>query len=99
VTATTAGSPPSALPVARIDIRDQVCPLTWVRTRVALGRIRPGQVLEVLLREGEPLENVPRTAVEDGHRVLRLERAPGEGADIWTAWLERGATGEGTAWP
>ena len=85
-------------PSARLDVRDQACPLTWVRTHVALRRIAPGQVLEVLLREGEPLANLPRSAQEDGHRVVRLEPAPGEGEGIWRAWLERGAREEGP-WP
>jgi len=89
----------SVKPSARVDIRHEVCPLTWVRTRVALGRIRPGEVLEVLLCEGEPLENVPRTAAEEGHEVVRLERAPLEGPGVWRAWLARGEPAEETPWP
>lgn len=85
-------------PVARVDVRDVACPLTWVRARVALGRIAAGEVLEVLLRDGEPRENVPRSAEEDGHRVVRLEAAPEEGAGTWRAWLERGGEEVG-AWP
>jgi TusA-related sulfurtransferase len=88
----------SATPAARIDIRGQVCPLTWVRTRIALGRIRPGEVLEVLLREGEPLENVPLTARQEGHRTVKLERAVGEEEGIWCVWLERGAPDEESEW-
>ncbi len=89
----------AALPVARVDVRDAVCPLTWVRARIALGRIAVGEVLEVLLRDGEPRENVPRSAAEDGHRVLRLEEAPEEGAGTWRAWLVRGGGEEVQAWP
>lgn len=84
---------------ARIDVRALACPMTWVRTRVALGRLPHGAVLEVLLRDGEPRESVPRTAAEEGHRVLRLELAPEEGAGIWRVWLERGAAVEETTWP
>jgi tRNA 2-thiouridine synthesizing protein A len=86
------------VPAARIDIRPHLCPLTWVKARIALGRLREGEVLEVLLREGEPRENVPRSAVEDGHRVLRLEPAPEEGEGTWRAWLERGPVSEEQAW-
>ena len=56
-------------------------------------------MLEVLLRDGEPRENVPRSAEEDGHRVLRLEPAPEEGEGTWRAWLVRGAPMEDRAWP
>jgi TusA-related sulfurtransferase len=89
------------LPAARIDIRPYACPVTWVKARIALGRLREGDVLEVLLREGEPRENVPRSAEEDGHRVVRLEPAPEEGAGTWRAWLARGpaAHAEERTWP
>jgi tRNA 2-thiouridine synthesizing protein A len=46
--------------------------MTFVRTRLALDRMAPGQVLLVRLRGDEPLANVPRTAREQGHRVLSV---------------------------
>ena len=81
-------------PVGRIDVRQHACPVTWVKTRIALGRLQPGEILEVLLREGEARENVPRSAAEDGHRVIRLDPAPQEGEGTWSAWLERGQAPE-----
>jgi tRNA 2-thiouridine synthesizing protein A len=57
----------------QIDITDKVCPMTFVHTRLALDRLLPGQILAVRLRGKEPLENVPRTATEQGHEVLSLE--------------------------
>jgi tRNA 2-thiouridine synthesizing protein A len=56
-----------------LDITGDVCPMTFVRTRLALDRMAPGQVLRVRLRGDEPLRNVPRTAREQGHAVLSLE--------------------------
>lgn len=56
-----------------IDITGDVCPMTFVRTRLALDRMAPGQILRVRLRGDEPLRNVPRTATEQGHTVLSLE--------------------------
>jgi TusA-related sulfurtransferase len=56
-----------------LDITGEVCPMTFVRTRLALDRLRPGQTLLVRLRGDEPLRNVPRTAREQGHEVLSLE--------------------------
>jgi TusA-related sulfurtransferase len=88
-----------ARPAARLDLRAHACPLTWVKTRVALSRIAAGDVLEVILLDGEPRENVPRSAEEDGHEVLRLERAPDEGEGAWRAWLRRGQVREERAWP
>lgn len=53
-----------------IDITRDVCPMTFVRTRIALDRLASGQTLLVRLKGDEPLRNVPRTAVEQGHAVL-----------------------------
>ena len=64
-----------------LDITRDVCPMTFVRTRLALDRMKPGQVLRVKLRGEEPLRNVPRTATEQGHEVLSLE-PEGDGVSI-----------------
>ena len=53
-----------------LDITGEVCPMTFVRTRLALDAMAPGQTLLVLLRGNEPVRNVPRTAAEQGHAVL-----------------------------
>ncbi len=57
-------------PDRTIDITSETCPMTFVRTRLALDRMRPGETLLVLLRGAEPLANVPRSAREQGHEVL-----------------------------
>ena len=59
-----------------LDITAEVCPMTFVRTRLALDRMAPGQTLLVRLRGEEPLRNVPRTAREQGHTVLSLDTGP-----------------------
>jgi tRNA 2-thiouridine synthesizing protein A len=56
-----------------IDITGDVCPMTFVRTRLALDKLAPGETLLVRLKGEEPLRNVPRTATEQGHRVLSQE--------------------------
>jgi tRNA 2-thiouridine synthesizing protein A len=63
---------------ARVDITREVCPMTYVRTKLALERLPDGAVLEVHLKGDEPLRNVPRAARDEGHEVLSLEaRADG----------------------
>jgi tRNA 2-thiouridine synthesizing protein A len=56
-----------------IDITRDVCPMTFVRTRLALDGMAPGETLLVILKGEEPLGNVPRTATEQGHEVLAVE--------------------------
>lgn len=53
-----------------LDITRDVCPMTFVRTRLALDRLMPGQMLRVHLSGEEPKRNVPRTAIEQGHVVV-----------------------------
>jgi len=61
-----------------LDITRETCPMTFVRVRLALDRLPPGGVLEVLLKGEEPRRNVPRTAAEQGHAVLAQDdRADG----------------------
>jgi len=67
---------PGGAPV-RIDLTGFACPMTWVKTRIALERLAPGDRLEVLLARGEPAESVPRSAAEEGHRVVSAEPLPG----------------------
>jgi TusA-related sulfurtransferase len=55
-----------------IDITGEVCPMTFVRTKLRLERMRPGEVLSVRLRGDEPLRNVPRAAREEGHLILGI---------------------------
>ena len=52
-----------------LDVTDVTCPLTWVRTKLALERMAPGEELVVVVNPGEALENVPRSAAESGHDV------------------------------
>jgi TusA-related sulfurtransferase len=55
--------------VHTLDVTADTCPLTWVRTKLALERLAPGDTLVVEVPEGEALENVPRSAAEAGHEV------------------------------
>jgi len=55
-----------------IDITGEVCPMTFVRTKLRLERMQPGDVLHVRLRGDEPLRNVPRAARDEGHVILGI---------------------------
>jgi TusA-related sulfurtransferase len=75
---------------APLDLRALACPFTWVKTRIALERLPLGARLEVWLTAGEPAESVPRSAEEEGHRVVAV--APlAEGPGAFRVVLEKGA--------
>ena len=59
-----------------LDITDDVCPMTFVRTRLLIEKMKPGETAEIRLTDGEPLENVPDSVTELGHHVLSIEPEP-----------------------
>ena len=56
-----------------IDITDVTCPITFVKTKVALEELDDGDILQVHINDGEPIQNVPRSVKEEGHEVLRID--------------------------
>ena len=60
-----------------LDITKEHCPMTFVKTKLKLAQIADGDILEVLLTDGEPLNNVPRSATEQGFKVLSITHVEG----------------------
>ncbi len=58
----------------QIDITKEICPMTYVKTKLKLETMSSGQVLEVILREGEPLTNVPKSIMAEGHKILDVRK-------------------------
>ena len=52
-----------------LDLTGVVCPMNWVRAKLELERMEPGDSLELLVDPGEAVDSVPRMAREDGHHV------------------------------
>lgn len=55
-----------------VDITDVVCPVTFVKAKVALEELDDGQILSIRMNDGEPVQNVPRSIKEEGHQILKL---------------------------
>lgn len=64
-----------------LDITGEVCPLTFVKTKLLIEKMRPGEVVEVRLKGAEPLANVPRSVRDMGHEVMSMRREDGEGPE------------------
>jgi TusA-related sulfurtransferase len=64
-----------------IDITGDFCPITFVKTKLMIEKISSGDRLEVRLKGGEPLRNVPRSVRELGHLLLSVTLEPGEQDD------------------
>lgn len=59
-------------PDQTIDLRGTPCPLNWVKTKLRLEEMQSGQLLEVLLDEGEPVRNVPGSVKAEGHTIVEV---------------------------
>ncbi|PIW26458.1 MAG: sulfurtransferase TusA family protein [Rhodospirillales bacterium CG15_BIG_FIL_POST_REV_8_21_14_020_66_15] len=55
-----------------LDISNDICPMTFVKTKLFLERLDVGAVLDVRLKGPEPLNNVPRSVRDHGHEILSL---------------------------
>ncbi len=52
--------------------------MTFVKTKLLLERMAPGDTAEVLLKGAEPRDNVPRSVRDHGHEVVAMEPASGD---------------------
>ena len=62
-----------------LDITHEICPLTFVKTKLLLEKMANGETVEIRLRGKEPLENIPRSVMDEGHAVLTVEALPNSG--------------------
>lgn len=61
------------IPDDKIDLRGVLCPINFVKTKLKLEMMDSGQILEVILDDGEPIRSVPRSIKEEGHRIVKVE--------------------------
>lgn len=64
-------------PDEQIDLRGVLCPINFVKTKLKLEMMDTGQVLEVILDDGEPIRSVPRSLKEEGHKIIKVENLQG----------------------
>jgi tRNA 2-thiouridine synthesizing protein A len=64
-------------PNTELDLRGVICPYNFVKTKLKLEAMEQGQILSVLLDDGDPIRNVPRSVSNEGHTVLSQDRVDG----------------------
>ncbi|MCP4338228.1 MAG: hypothetical protein GY799_04925, partial [Desulfobulbaceae bacterium] len=67
------------------DLRGVACPMNFVKTKVELAKIQVGERLKILLDDGEPIDNVPRSVKTEGHEILLQEKS----GDHWMVVIEK----------
>ena len=70
----SAGEAESISPDVKKDFRGVMCPMNFVKTKIALTPMQSGQILEILLDDGAPIENVPGSVKNEGHTILSTEK-------------------------
>jgi TusA-related sulfurtransferase len=73
-------------PHREIDLRGDVCPLTFAKTKIALEEMEVGQVLRVLLDYEPATRNVPRSAAMYGDEVIGVTAV---GAGLWEVIIRK----------
>ena len=76
---------PEAQAYASKDLRGVACPMNFVKTKLALESLSSGQRLQVLLDEGAPIQNVPRSVAGEGHKIVEQVKV----GDHWSVLIEK----------
>ena len=57
-----------------LDLKGQVCPYTFVRSKLAIEKMNLGEVLELIFDHKPAVENVPKSMENEGQKVLKIEQ-------------------------
>ena len=52
------------------DFRGVACPMNFVKTKIELSSLKSGDLLEIWLDDGQPIQNVPGSVRSEGHEIL-----------------------------
>lgn len=67
------------------DFRGVFCPMNFVKTKIELSSLKSGDLLEILLDDGEPIENVPGSIISEGHKVLDQKKIE----NYWSVTIQK----------
>jgi sulfite reductase (ferredoxin) len=69
------------------DFRGIACPMNFVKTKIELASLPSGELLEIFLDDGEPIENVPGSLIGEGHQILQQKMIDN---DYWQLIIKKG---------
>ncbi|MBT3351973.1 MAG: sulfurtransferase TusA family protein [Nitrospinaceae bacterium] len=73
---------PTLKPDKTLNLLGEICPMTWVRTKLAIEEMGSGELLEVWLDEGEPSTSVPQSAEAEGVKHVSSTSGPEGGVAV-----------------
>jgi tRNA 2-thiouridine synthesizing protein A len=74
-------------PDRSLDLRGVVCPMNWVQAKLQLEEMEVGQVLEVIVDDGDAVRNLPRSVKAEGHKIIAVTPLAG----AFKLWVEKAA--------
>ena len=69
-----------------VDLKGQVCPYTFVRSKLAIEKMSLGEVLEIVLDHKPAVENVPKSMENEGQKVLKIDQT---GEKEWHVFIRK----------
>ncbi len=69
------------------DLRGVECPINYVKAKLEMEQLQAGEILKIMVDDGEPIENVPPSLREDGHTILKQEKVE----DYYELLVKKGA--------
>ena len=60
--------------VKEVDLTGEVCPMTFVKAKLHLDRVAPGEALTLVLKAGDQVRSVPRSLRDEGHKIEAVHR-------------------------
>ncbi len=69
-----------------LDLKGEVCPFTFVKSKLIIEQMEPGQVLKVILDYKPSVENVPKSMREEGQEVLEVKQT---GENLWEVLIRK----------
>ncbi|MGR3178460.1 MAG: sulfurtransferase TusA family protein [Candidatus Anammoxibacter sp.] len=65
-------------PDESLDLSGVKCPINFVKTKLKMEDMETGQLLEVIVDDGEPIRSVPKSLKEEGHKILKVDDLGGK---------------------
>ena len=65
--------PDQPQPTEHLNLEGVPCPTNFVKIKLQLEELEDGQILEIIIDDGEPIQSVPSSLKQEGHRLFHAE--------------------------
>lgn len=72
--------------LTEIDLKGEVCPYTFVKTKLKLEELEAGDELIAIFDHAPAIENVPRSLKNEGHNILSIEQLDN---NLWKVRIQK----------